>query len=157
MANNSITHNRGYAPFVDGERLAATGDIEPGHALETKSNGDVKRHAGESSAGRGMIADLSDANPNLGRDDTYPSGDIVSYVHVPIGGEVTLRLAGGSNLGTGSRADVDTSDVLEEVKNGAVAAIADGTDVEGALYQPLGDVDNSSSGTQTTIEAVRVA
>lgn len=157
MASNSITHNRNYAPFVDDERPAATGDVKPGHCLEVDSNGDVKRHAAESSPGLGLVATLSDANPNLGREDPYPSGERVSLTHVPIGGEVTLRLAGGSNLGTASRADVDESSVVEEVSNGAVAAVSDGTDVEGALYQPLEDVDNSGSASQTTIEAVRVA
>lgn len=157
MSSNSITHNRNYAPFVDDERPAATGDILPGHCLEVDGSGDVKRHAAESSPGLGTIAILSNSNPNLGREDTYPSGELVSFVHCPIGGEVTLRLAGGSNLGTASRADVDTSSVLEEVADGAVAAVEDGTDVEGALYQPLEDVDNSGSGTQTTIDVVRVA
>ena len=159
MANNSITHNRNYAPFVDDEFPAANGNILPGHELELDANTDVLRNSGESSPGRGMVADLSKSNPDLGRDDTYPSGERVSVVYVPVGGEVTLRLAAGGDLGTASRADVDTTDVLESVGDGAVAAIDDGSDVEGALYQPLEDVDNSgaAAGEQTTIEAVRGA
>lgn len=174
MADNTIVKNRNYAPFVDHEFNAAQADIEPGMALELDANGDVIKHSADPATdtkapGRGLFADLSRSDPSLTRTDTYPSGEPVSVVSVPIGGIVEGELAAGGDLADSTRATVDPSSVLEQVAGGALAvhdgsADADTTATQtyydvGALYAPLESVDNSgaAAGETADLKVVRIA
>jgi hypothetical protein len=177
MADNTIVLNGNYAPFVEDEYDAGEGSIQPGHALDVDANGDVIRHSGDPSVnteavGNGIFADVSRSDPSLDKADAYPNGDRVTAQYVPVGGKVDAFIAAGGDLGDGTRANVDTTDVLEEVADGALAAhdgadtTGDGTGAAvetvyetGALYKPLEAVDNSgaAAGEQARIEVVRIA
>ncbi|MDY6778995.1 MAG: hypothetical protein SV760_00280, partial [Halobacteria archaeon] len=165
--------------FVDDEADAGEADITPGHAVELDANGDVIKHDAESSVntkgvGRGMFAILSRSDPELEKEDAYPSGERVSYAHVPIGGTVDAFLAAGGDLDDASKANIEAGEVLEEVDLGALAQ-HDGTDTtgdgtgsvtetvydQGALYIAEEAVDNSGAAAgidnQVRIEVTRIA
>lgn len=177
MADNTVVLNGNYAPFVEDEYDAGSGSIVPGHALDVDANGDVIRHSGDpavnnEAVGNGIFADVSRSDPSLDKADAYPSGERVTAQYVPVGGKVDAFLAAGGDLSDGTRANVDTTDVLEEVADGALAK-HDGADTTGdgsgsgtetvydtgALYKPLEAVDNSgaAAGNQARIEVVRIA
>jgi len=178
MAGETVILNGNEVQFAELEFADdGTGDIQPGHFLELDANGEVSRHSQETDldqegAGAGMMADLHRSDPSHGKSDTYGAGENVHGTVVPIGGRVDTFLAAGGDLDDGTRANVDPSDVLEQVANGAVAE-HDGTDTtgdgtgtatetvfdEGALFIPLESADNSgaAAGEQQRIEVVRIA
>lgn len=180
MADNVIKKNANQAPFVDDEANAAESNIFPGNFLEYSgaadevAKTDTEHSLDSQQIGRGLVADISTADPSQDKTTAYDNDERVSTTHVPVGGIVDARLAAGSDLSDSTEANISINDILEEANLGALKKY-DGTDTtgdgtgaatetvhdQGALYMAREAKDNSGASAgvsnQVYIEVVRIA